>query len=210
MKTFTIILVYILQTFGLPSIAQESKTESRADHYIIKTAAIKDYALIYDSTDLELKPTRNPGDKDQLLIKAYTALPKIFTSNFVITADGQSYEGTKKGIVMWDNSAYINISTENSHLPEDHITTLALDLEENLWIGTYSSGVVKGIGDPVKPFKIRPIQTREPYIQSIYADEYGFVWIFFRNGGFECFRNGSSYVYFPQPVKKYSDIETRY
>lgn len=192
MQTFIIKLVYAVTAMGYPLIAQELNTDIIIGYY--RGMAVE---LIHDSTVLSLNQARNFNNNDPLLEKAYSGLPQNFVSVFVRTVDGQSYKATTKGIRMWDYSTYITISTENSHLPENNVTALALDLEENLWIGTYSSGVVKGIGDPIKPYRVRPIKTRDQNILSIYADEYGFIWIFFQNGGIECFRKDISYAYFP-------------
>ncbi len=123
--------------------------------------------------------------------------PSDYSSYFIQLPDGQSYTATPIGIRMWDNYTYIRITTENSKIPENNITALALDDDDHLWIGTKKSGIVIGSGDPVKPFKIKPIQTRDQHIRSISADEHGFVWVVYENGGIECFLNGISCTYFP-------------
>lgn len=132
-----------------------------------------------------------------LVTRADYRQPNDYSSNFIQLPDGQSYTGTPIGIRMWDNYTYIRITTENSKIPENNITALALDDDNHLWIGTKKSGIVIGSGDAVKPFKIKPIQTRDQNIRSISADGNGFVWVVFENGGIECFLNGISCTYFP-------------
>lgn len=126
-------------------------------------------------------------------------MPANYTSNIVQIGGGTSYTGTTKGIILWDNYTNISITTDNAHIPENNITALALDDDGQLWIGTYSSGVVIGTGHDIKPFRIEHVQTHNIYVVSIYV-EAGLVWVAYQNGGLECFINGISCRYYsPYP-----------
>ena len=123
--------------------------------------------------------------------------PGTYSSNIVKLKTGQTYRGTSKGIIMWDNYTIINITTENSHIPQNSITALALDEDDQLWIGTKDAGIVIGYGNPIKPFKTIPVRTRDQHITSIFSDSCGLVWVVYKHGGIECFLQGISCSYFP-------------
>jgi len=151
-----------------------------------------------DNSPQELKRPDTLNDNNQLLLKENYKLPAKDYINFARTDDGKTYTGTKNGIIMYDGSSNIRISIENSNIPENNITALARDRDDHLWIGTYSSGIVIGIGDCIKPFKIKVVKTHDQNILAISSDGKGLVWVTFRNGGIECFLNGVSYAYFPK------------
>ncbi len=115
--------------------------------------------------------------------------------------DLHTYTGSQKGITLWDGSARIEITTENSDIPENNITALAIDKDHNLLIGTYGSGMVKGYGRSIKPWKIKPIITQESCVTSINVDTQGLVWVLYQSGCFECFENDVSYAFFNRVQK---------
>jgi hypothetical protein len=131
-----------------------------------------------------------------LVTRADYLQPTDYSSNFVQLPGGQRYRGTSTGISMWDNYTYIRITTENSDIPDNNITALALDDDDNLWIGTKNAGIVIGSGRFIKPFKTTPVQTRDQHIVSISTDSRGLMWVVYENGGIECFLNGISCTYF--------------
>jgi len=117
-------------------------------------------------------------------------------NNYVRSYNGYTYKGSKNGIKMWDQYAYIDISTDNSNIPENNVTALYMD-GDNLWIGTNSSGIVIGFGYPIKPFRTRILVTHEKKIYSI-TNSQGCVLITYQSGGVECFRNEISVAYYPK------------
>ena len=129
--------------------------------------------------------------------KAGCHMPANYTSNSAKVAGGQTYTISLSGINMWDNYTNISITTDNARIPSNHITALAVDQDDQLWIGTYGAGVVIGYGPDVKPFKIQHVQTHNLFVVSIYVDA-GLVWVRYRDGGIECFLNGISCRYFPK------------
>lgn len=130
-------------------------------------------------------------------LKETYKLPDQSTINIARTSDGRIYTGKREGIKMQDASSSILISKDNADIPENNVSALALDRNHHLWIGTYSSGVVIGIGKDIKPFKIKLVKTRELKVFSISVDENGLVWVTYRNGGIECFKDDISYAYYP-------------
>ncbi len=57
-------------------------------------------------------------------------------------ANGVCYSCNGRGIDAWDRSAKVHISTENSFIPTDKVTSIALDMNDNLWIETLNGGIV--------------------------------------------------------------------
>lgn len=140
----------------------------------------------------------NLSNECQSIVRADCPVPPGYRCNFVKMHGGQTYTGSDSGILMWDNYSLIRITTDNAHLPENNITALVLDHEDQLWIGTCSSGIVIGKGVDIMPFRILPVQTHDLFIASIFAGSEGFVWVTYRNGGIECFLDGISCKYFQQ------------
>ncbi len=195
MKT-PILLSLLLACFGSRSLSQQTHIEN----VIVEWPE--------ESLNLPVKHfDRLKTSKSIYMIQKLTAEARLCRENgrlqkscFVQTRD-QIYTGTPKGIRLWDGSARIDITTENSKLPENNITALALDKDQNLLIGTSASGMVKGYGQSIKPFKLKPIKTHNFSIVSITPDDQGFVWVLYRTGCFECFENDIPYAFFT-PVPK--------
>jgi hypothetical protein len=129
--------------------------------------------------------------------KASCQIPPNYKSNFAKVAGGQTYTISTSGINMWDNYTSISITTDNARIPSNNITALAVDEDDQLWIGTYGAGVVIGYGTDVKPFKIQHVQTHNLFVASIHVDA-ELVWVKYSNGALECFLNGISCRYFPK------------
>ncbi len=196
MKTIFLSLTLLtsLQVHRIP--AQDLKIHLTSIDYAVDTDFTKKPQPNSEAPILYATKPDSLSENDQMLLAEYYKLDNNPAKNCAHTSDGKSYTGTKNGIKMCDVSSTIIISTENSNLPENNITALALDKDEHLWIGTFSSGIVIGVGACIKPYKIKPIKTRDSNIYSISVDEKGRVWVTFRNGGIECFRNGKSIAYF--------------
>jgi len=197
MKTYLLKLALLFTTLSTSLIAQEEYPllkllESQEDS--IQTRQIP--RSYHNKKDQRVKMNQWVFNDCSRVIRADYRLPKDYSSNYVELLNGHTYTGSKAGIKMWDNYADIWITTENSNIPENNITALALDDDDHLWIGTKSSGIVIGTGDDVKPWKIQSVQTRDQHIKSI-STGYGCVWVVFANGGIECFLNGISCAYFP-------------
>lgn len=198
MKTCFIAQIIFITSFVNPGITQELKITNKSNGQNVKNETSKSDRSNDDNSDHNLNSTDSLSDNYQMLLEEYYKLPDIKDINFIRTSDGKTYEGTKNGIKMCDGSSTIIITTENSNIPEDNITALALDKDNHLWIGTLNSGIVIGVGGCIKPYKIKPIKTRGLNIYSISTDEKGRVWVEYKNGEIECFRDGKSIAYFPK------------
>ena len=196
MKTHIVKLIILFTILSPSLIAQEEypllKELEESEESIGRDEIPKSYRI---RKNQRVKKDNSIFNDCSCVTKADYHLPNGYTSNFVKMPNGQTYTGSKKGILMWDKYAKIQISTENSKIPENNITALALD-DDQLWIGTKNSGIVIGIHDDVKPFRVIYVQTREQNIVSI-SNGYNYMWVVYASGGIECFLNGISCAYFP-------------
>jgi ligand-binding sensor domain-containing protein len=196
MKILIMQMFFLAQTITISIIGQSSllsNTESSPETTLVSDE--KRNPLQKNTYEAYYNQHKFPNDCGTKTKSDYK-MPANYVSNFVQMYDGQSYTGSKNGIIMWDNYAIIRITTDNSKIPENNITALALVDGDQLWIGTYNSGIVIGTGKDVKPFKIQAIQSHDLQVASISVDASGLVWVVYKNGGIECFLNGISCSYF--------------
>ena len=95
--------------------------------------------------------------------------------------DGYSnINGTVGGIAKFDGKLWTQFTKNNSDLPDNNITAIAFDLEDNTWIGMRDSGLVILKNDVFS--KIRgPLQFIEKgEVKNILTDQKGNVWVLFR------------------------------
>ena len=71
--------------------------------------------------------------------------------------NGQTYIGTNQGILFWDNYSLLILSTENTTLPENHITNLSIIPGDDLLIETKNFGRYLGVGRDIKVYKLKKI-----------------------------------------------------
>ena len=195
MKTLIIILIFFNTALDHHCTAQNLTPNSKLENLQVNPKYREKHNLKMSKSKQEVHQIYTVNDCSCSTAAEYSNLFDNKASNFVKSAAGPTYEGTKNGIKMRGYSTRVNISTENSRIPENNITTLALDDRDNLWIGTYSSGIVVGTGNPIKPFRTHTITTQELHIYSISIDGAGCVWVTYKSGGMECFKNEISVFY---------------
>lgn len=87
-----------------------------------------------------------------------------------------------KGLEMRDQNGFTNFSTSNSGIPTDSVTTVAIDPQNNIWIGTYSSGVIKYDGTSFQLFDSLTYGLPSNIVTERDAfafDSFGNVWVAF-------------------------------
>jgi ligand-binding sensor domain-containing protein/signal transduction histidine kinase len=88
--------------------------------------------------------------------------------------DGELWIGTKRGLVRWGDRP--TLYTSPGVLPDTHVTALALDTEEGLWIGTRYGGLVRFGTRHITPLGT-PEGLSDDLVWSIYQDRQGAIWI---------------------------------
>jgi len=85
-----------------------------------------------------------------------TCKNSVLTSDTItclaVRADGETYIGTRNGIVRYDNYAFLLISTENSALKCNKITTLATTANDDIYAGTHYGGMTVFSGGRSRTF----------------------------------------------------------
>jgi ligand-binding sensor domain-containing protein len=89
-----------------------------------------------------------------LLTRINSKLPDNYVTCIACKTDGQTYIGTKKGILFWNNQNFILINNHNSGLLENHIEAMTFDQEGCLWIRTRNLGIFQGIGTLLQVCKL--------------------------------------------------------
>jgi ligand-binding sensor domain-containing protein len=88
--------------------------------------------------------------------QVYTTLNSVLPSDSItcicVRSNGDVWIGTPKGIVRYDQFAFLLITTENSNLPENAVTGLKEDNDGALWISTrhYGQVCVRGLSSITK------------------------------------------------------------
>jgi ligand-binding sensor domain-containing protein len=186
LTTFLLLLVKIAAPYTVNIVTPSSLPSGEFGI----TAFGENDKYIYIGTDSGVIIHNKRNGRLQFLTQRNSDLPSDQVTSIACTEDGQVYIGTKKGILLWDNFVYLRITSENSHLPDNHITAMVADRNGELWIGTCNEGLVIATANPIKPFRLHPIQTNNENIHSISIDPHGDLWVAFQNGGFACLRNG--------------------
>jgi ligand-binding sensor domain-containing protein len=95
-----------------------------------------------------------------------SVLPSDFITSICCRKNGDTWIATPKGILRYDRYAFLTITTENSELPENNITSITEDVNENLWVGTREKGLVKICGNK---FMVYTAQNSNLLCDSIYS-----------------------------------------
>jgi|GEM_PF-3400164 len=196
MKTLISIIFFVLITTGVPITAQEiSSSITLSDSAMITAFGESDY-FIWLGTNEGLYKFNKRNGKYYHYIHQGSKLPDDYITSIACTADGQTYIGTIKGLLFWDNSSFHVINEENSSLPDNCVTSLAFDPDDNLWIGTYHEGLVKYTGTSNKSFNRQPIEFNNESIYSVAFDQSGHLWVaFYRSSQIASLQNGEWKLY---------------
>lgn len=121
-------------------------------------------------------------------IQIKDGLPQNSVYTILQTDDGYMWFGTMEGLVRFDGVDFkIFDSSDYEEFRGNWIWTLFEDSRKNLWVGTYSNGIVVMGPDSNNPtMKIKRIDTKTGLsnnrISSILEDQTGNIWIGTQNG----------------------------
>jgi Two component regulator propeller len=190
MKTSFFILFPCLFNYTISFSAQDLPAAIPLNNNMMITAIGESDHYVWVGTNEGLFKINKKNGKRSHFTNQNSRLPHNYVTSIACARDGKTYIGTINGILMWDNYAFLVISTENSSFPSDIITALAIDRDDHLWIGTYGDGLIKSTGEDIKPFRTQPIEFNDENIYSIAFDPQGNVWVEFFNSRMACLRNG--------------------
>lgn len=127
---------------------------------------------------------------------AVNACPAAGDSNITALAIGEKYIwiGTRHGLYKVSRSTGKTglFTSSNSKLPSDHISSLALEPDGNLWVGT-GSGIMRY--DNYSFYVLIPENSNIPdyNISSIAVDKEGNIWLGSADAGITVIRKNSKY-----------------
>jgi len=89
----------------------------------------------------------------------------------------QSNKSTKVNMTLQDTSIWVDYTTRNSSLPNNNITTLAIDKDNKLWAGTINKGIVIIKGNKWEFLNTNNSLIPSDRIRVIEVDENNSIWI---------------------------------
>jgi hypothetical protein len=125
-----------------------------------------------------------------LFTKTNSKLPDNHINCLACNGDGYLYIGTSKGLVRRVGKKSTLMTTANSTIPEDTITSIAIDKKNNLWIGFEHTGVALFKQSTENKFIFTQVQTEGKNIYSITIDPYDGVWVSHKDGTLDYFKDG--------------------
>ncbi len=139
---------------------------------------------VWAATDNGLIKMNKKTKKKYILTKENSNLPSNLVTAVCTTSNGNVWIGTNKGLVRYDNYAYINLDMENTPLPHNYITALYTDRNNNVWIGT-RKGLVK-MNDNFNEYFVYDTTNSKlggNIVISISGDAKNNIWVGVKNNG---------------------------
>lgn len=97
--------------------------------------------------------------------------------DIVVDEENTIWFGTRNGVVKYDGINWTTFDSSNSGLAGDDVRRIAVDLDGNLWFGTWGSGVSKFDGSSWITYDKDNSGLVENYIRDIAVDLVGNLWI---------------------------------
>jgi ligand-binding sensor domain-containing protein len=117
------------------------------------------------------------------LIPLYTELS--LDVNKLVSTNQHLYIASTTGLYRAKIGSGMNV-IELIELPENNVKSITVDDEENIWIGTNSSGIfVMTKGGKLYPFELDYNDTRSRTILGLITDESGDIWVATLNGVYQ-------------------------
>jgi len=160
MKTLLIISVLSNLLLCTSASAQRILKEKEINSIQSETTLCENKIFVWTKSNVGLLRHNKLNGKTWSITQANSILPSNNVTCVVMCGDGQTYIATTKGMAMWDNYGMLLLTTENTTLPENHITSLWLDGYENLYIKTKNLGTYKGTGYPIKAYRLKKVADR--------------------------------------------------
>ena len=195
MKSLLILFVFLFVTLIGKSTTPLSILNHHSNKTLVITAMGECEKFLWLGTNQGLYQITKSNGKRKRLTEKNSRLPNNYVTSIACASGGQTYIGTKNGILLWDKTTFLLLNTENSNIPDGYITALAVDRDDSLWIGTYNSGLVKCTGNPIKSFMALPVEFNNEKVFSITIDSQGCVWTVFNSGKIACLQNGEWHIY---------------
>jgi len=133
----------------------------------------------------------------------------LFPGNYEITYKLASHMDEKRtfsvsssntsgvSVALEDTTTWVTFTTKNSLLPENFLTALAIDFDDNLWIGTATSGIAKFDGKNWTIINKSNSNLPNDEITAMVCDDFGKIWMG-TSAGVARYDDGDWYLLTPQ------------
>jgi ligand-binding sensor domain-containing protein len=128
---------------------------------------------------------------DELKGKRVTSLAVQGVGILWAGIDGDEQTG---GLAKLSNGNWSFIKQGNSGMQSSHVTALAIDHDQNLWVGTADKGLIRFDGNYWSQYNLNTLYTVAGRINSIAVDNEGMVWVGTQNSQLVKF-TGSQIIY---------------
>jgi ligand-binding sensor domain-containing protein/signal transduction histidine kinase len=136
-------------------------------------------------------PTRSLTQYTQDVWGTDAGLPPASVTAIAQTADGYLWLGTEEGLARFDGIRFTTFDTHNTPaLKTNQISTLLVDAQKRLWIGTEGGGLTLLSNGKFVTFSSHEGLSNDA-ILSLYEDARGVLWVGTDGGGLNCFKNGT-------------------
>jgi ligand-binding sensor domain-containing protein len=157
MKTLILVSTLLNLLLSLPVSGQRILKKKEIKSIQAESTLCENEIFVWTKSNVGLLRHNKLNGKTWSITQANSILPSNDVTCVVMCGDGQTYIATTRGIALWDNYGMLLLDTENTKLPENCIISLWLDAHENLYIKTKNLGTYKGIGHPIKAYKLKKV-----------------------------------------------------
>lgn len=164
-----------------------------AEHEVTKSLFIDllQNPKVYGSLNLQSKPDSAIAEINDSLTTIRTPyqlgglLPGVYNVKYHLANHRssmartivQSNKITTINLALQDTSIWVDFTTKNSMLPSNNITTIALDQDNRLWVGTANKGIVVIRGESWQIINTSNANLPSDNITTIEVDKNNAVWI---------------------------------
>jgi hypothetical protein len=195
MKTPITSFLFLLKKFTSSSNPGMTIPDKISERPFVITSMAECESYLYIGTTNGLLCKNKHNGKLLLLTTENSGLPCNHITSILCSTDGNRYVGTTQGLVQRRFNGFQMVKAEEYAFDNTHITALAEDKFERIWIGSELSGIVRSSFYTPGAFIAQPITFPNQKIYSITVDSKGSVWVGYQCGALECFQNGISYNY---------------
>ncbi|MBI9072415.1 MAG: PEGA domain-containing protein [Melioribacteraceae bacterium] len=106
-------------------------------------------------------------------------LPSNYITDIYFKDNDTVLIGTQRGLVKFYNNKFETLNTINSGIPADFISAIAIDKQQNLWLGSVGFGVFKFDGENWVTYTMDVDGLPGNAVSDINIDANGTVWVTF-------------------------------
>ncbi len=164
-----------LSTHAAPAFRTFLQEDGLAADYINSVAFAPD--SVWFATP---RGATNVQDKYWVTYTAAHGLGATAVSDIAVAGDGKIYFATNGGgLTVFDNGARKTYNVSNSAIPSNYLTSVSVDKQDRVWMGTFGAGVARLAGDTWTKYSLG-----DNYVNALELDASGNPWVVTNSGAF--------------------------